>query len=183
MEKMKEEYIEAFTGEYEKIKLGGHICEIKEAKIEKSKSERDMLVIAFDIAEGENAGYYKRKFDNMAQTTTDAKWPGVHRILLQDLEGNCNKFFKGFITSVEASNPGYKWVWDEKTLKGKKFGAVYGREQYRGIDGNLKFANKIRFIRAADKVKDAEIPEDKLLKEDTSTSAWNAVIDDENVPF
>lgn len=184
MEKMNDyDQTEAFTGEYEKIKLGGQICEIKEAKIDKSKSGKDMLAIAFDIAEGENKGYYKRKFDNMAQASVDAKWPGVHRILLQNLEGKCNPYFKGFISSVEASNPGYKWVWDEKTLKGKKFGAVYGREQYRGMDGNLKFANKIRFIRSIDKVKDAEIPDDKLLREDSTSDAWNTVIDDGNCPF
>lgn len=184
MEKMNDyEKTEAFTGEFEKIKLGGQICEIKEVRIEKSqKSEREMLVIAFDIAEGENKGYYKRRFDELAQSNTQAKWPGIHRLLLTDNEGNCNKFFKGFITSVEASNPGYKWEWDETTLKGKKFGAIYGREQYRGTDGNLKFAHKIRFVRSIDKVKGAEIPEDKLLKEESSTM-WDTVADDANLPF
>ena len=42
MEKMNDyETTEAFTGEYEKLKLGGQICEIRGARIEKEK-KRDV---------------------------------------------------------------------------------------------------------------------------------------------
>lgn len=188
MEKMNDyETTEAFTGEYEKLKLGGQICEIRGARIEKSQNQNDMLVVAFDIAEGENRGYFKRRFDEATKRSgADAKWPnnGIHRILLKDSEGKCNKYFKGFITSVEASNKGYTWDWNEEGLKGKRFGGIFGREQYEANDGNLKFATKLRWIRSVDKVKNAEIPEDKLLSKKPADNVWGEVIDsDENLPF
>ena len=153
-----------FTGEFETIKLGGHICKIISAKVEKSRTNKDMLVIAFDIVEGENEGYYQRRFDEAVKFNgINAKWQGVHRLMITDNEGKCNKFFKGFMTSVEASNQGYKFTGDESTLKDKKFGAIFGREQYEALDGTYKFATKIRFVRSIDNIKNAEIPEDKLL--------------------
>jgi len=58
MEKVKN-YDEtvAFTGEFETIKLGGQVCKIINAKVGKTTTNKDMLIIAFDIAEGR--GYYQ----------------------------------------------------------------------------------------------------------------------------
>ncbi len=48
----------------------------------------------------------------------------------QGYEGKQLPFFKGMISCIEKSNEGYEWNWDEKTLKGKKIGVLFGREQY-----------------------------------------------------
>ena len=75
--------------------------------------------------------------------------------------------FKRFITSVERSNEGYTWNWDEASLKGKMFGGVFGREEFLTSDGKLKFATKCRFPRSVESIRkgDFTIPEDKLHKD------------------
>lgn len=187
MEKIKGyDEVPAFTGEFEKLKEGGHVCQIKDAKVEKSKNGNDMMIIEFDIVgkDDENADYYQRRFENAKQFDIEAKWPGTHRIMLEDKEGNCNKFFKGFITSVEASNKGYKFNWDEKTLKDKIFGGIFGKEQYVAYDGTLKFSTKLRYIRSTEKINEAEIPEDKLLNNKNTTDGEFITIDEnEPLPF
>lgn len=186
------------TGDFETLEPGGYICKIVNAKIEKSKNDKDMLVIAFDIASGEHAGIYQKRFDQMKKSPTNdpsnpIKWPNnaVHRIMIYDSEGKCNRFFKGFITSVEESNSGFIFkkkdgTADEKSLKDKLFGALIGREQYEGNGGKLKFSPKIRHIRSTQVIEDGkyEIPEDILLSGSTSsivTSTNND--DDDDLPF
>ena len=57
----------------ERLKLGGHICKVLEAKVEEVESKNDgkkyeILVITFDIVEpDEQAGFYQRKFTEEAQ--------------------------------------------------------------------------------------------------------------------
>ena len=175
---------QAATGEFESLEPGGYICVIKKAVVEKTQNgDKEVMRIAFDIAEGEKKDFYKRKFDERLQTDTQAKWPGVFSQLT---EGESLKFFKGVITSIEASNPGFKFDFDETKLAGKRFGAIFGREQYEGNDGNLKFSTKIRWIRSVDKIKsgDFKIPEDKLLPQQNNNNPanWNTV-DDANLPF
>lgn len=163
------EQTQGFTGEYETLEPGGYVCVIKSARVEKTKTDKDMLVIAFDIAEGEEkAGFYQRKFDK--DTRAEKKWQGVHRLLVLDNEGKCNKYFKGFTTSVEASNPGYKFTGDETTLKGKKFGGLFGKEEYENVFKERKMTTKLRFIRSANGIKEAKVPEPKLLPQKSDIS-------------
>ena len=76
-------------------------------------------------------------------------------------------FFKGLMTSIERSNPGFSFPWgkegNEKTLVGKKFGAVMGREEFLTDQNEKRFATKIVQIRSIEGLKDAKVPEDKLL--------------------
>lgn len=176
------EETEALTGEFEVLEAGGYICKIVNAKVEKSKTNKEMLVIAFDILEGEHKDYFKRRFEN--DNRTDKKWPttGVYR---QMLEGEkAAGYLKGLMTSLEASNPNFKWEWDEKKLKDLQFGGILGREQYQALDGTLKFATKLQFIRSVEKIKngDFKTPEDKLLnkKED---DGYITIDDNEELPF
>lgn len=174
---------EALTGEYEVLKPGKYICKIVNAREELSaKSGRKMLVIEFDIADGEHKDFYKRKHQEALASNTEAKWSGVYR---QMLEGEkAAGFLKGMMTSLSACNPKFKWDWDESKLVGLKFGGLFGREQYKGNDGNLKFATKLRFIRSINGLKDAEIPADKLLPAEANMNpyGWEQV-NDENLPF
>ena len=75
--------------------------------------------------------------------------------------------FKRFTTSVERSNEGYTWNWDELSLKGKMFGGVFGREEFLTKDGKLKFTTKCRFPRSIESIRkgDFTIPDDKLHKD------------------
>lgn len=181
-------------GDFETIEAGGYICKIVSAKIEKSQTQKDMLVIAYDIAEGEHKDFYQRRYDSYKENSTPdnpAKWPtnGVHRTMILDSNGKCNKFFKGLITAIEESNEGFKFNdgkgnADESKLKGKLFGALIGREQYVGNDGNLKFSSKIRFIRSVQTIEDGkfDIPEDKLVDSGIPGATFTNS-DDDDLPF
>lgn len=157
---------QAFTGESVALPPGLYVCKIIMA-IEENRQGKSVLAIAYDIAEGEYAGFYQKRYD--ANTDPNKKWPAIHR---QNTEGNSLPFFKGLMTSIEESNPGYHWNWDENTLKGKKFGAGMGREEFTANDGQNKWATKIRFIRSVDGLKNATVPEDKPLSNNTGSTNY-----------
>lgn len=153
---------QAFTGESMTLPPGGYVCKIIAAKEEKSKRGASMLVIAFDICEGQYDDFYGSKHAAVIERNPAAKWPGV---FYQLTEGASLPYFKGMITAIEESNPGYKWNWDEKTLTGKKFGGVFGREEFETQDGRLLMVTKLFYIRSVEAVrKGVEAPADKLLE-------------------
>lgn len=156
----------AFTGEFSSLPAGCYICVIKQVTQTKSRNNREQLAILFDIAEGEHKGYYQTQFNAAKTQSADAKWKGVHK---QIMDGSSLPFFKGLMTSIERSNPGFVFPWgkegNEKTLVGKKFGAVMGREEFLTDQNEKRFATKIVQIRSIEGLKDAKVPEDKLLED------------------
>ena len=160
------EQAETFTGDYERIIPGGHICVILKVVVEE-KDYGSLMRIAFDIADGENEGFYDRQFKRKQQNDSNAKWPGMY---YQTIKENDLKYFKGFITCIEQSNSGFKWDWNEKALVGKLFGGIFGEEEYMGNDGQVKTSVKCRFTSSVDKVKEGvKVPEIKRVQ-GTSTS-------------
>lgn len=161
--------------DYEKLNLGGHICKILDLKIEKftTKEGKDFeqLVLRIDIEEpDEQAGFYQRKFTEDAnKDAMNAKWKGVYKVTIptDDSIDTVKTIFKTFVTSVEESNPGYKWNWEEKTLIGKLFGGVFGIEEFIAQDGRTIAMTKCRFARSTEKVFEAKIPKVKLADKTT----------------
>ena len=157
----------------ERLKLGGHICKVLEAKVETGNSQKDgkpyeMLVIKFDIDEPDaQAGFYNRKFVQDAQKDAiNAKWKGYYRLSVpnDNSEDFIKKAFKTFTTSIEKTNPGYIWNWEENTLVGKKFGGIFGYEEFSlPTTGETILLTKIRFVRSTEKIEEAVIPKVKLL--------------------
>lgn len=156
----------------ERLKLGGHICKVLEAKVEEVESKNDgkkyeILVIKFDIVDpDEQAGFYQRKFAEEAQKDAlNTKWRGYHRITVptDDSEDYIKSKFKAFTTSVEESNSGYKWNWEENTLIGKVFGGVFAYEEFTIPNGNTITMTKIRYVKSTDKIFEVEVPKVKLV--------------------
>lgn len=155
----------------EKLKLGGHICKIIEVNIEKFTSkatgeEFENLALKIDIeAPDEQAGFYQRKFAEEAkQDALNAKWRGYFKVGIPtnaSSEG-VKKAFKTFTTSVENSNPGYKWNWEENTLVGKVFGGIFGFEEFNTQDGRTITMTKCMFCRGTEKVLESKIPKVRL---------------------
>lgn len=179
--------VEAYTGEYEKLEPGGYVCKILQVKAEESDGTKNydtLLRIGFDIAEGEHKDYYRRQFDRKKQSNPDAKWPGMY---YQTVKGDDLGYFKGFITSIEKSNPGYKWDWDEQKLKGKLFGGVFGEEEYKANDGSIKTSVKCRFVRSVDAIRNGDyvVPEKKTLAKPTKDVGGSPSLDDDSddLPF
>ena len=77
------------------------------------------------------------------------------------------------MTSIEKSNPSYRWNWDERTLVGKFVGGIFQREEFETSDGQKKMATKCVQIRSLDGLKDAKIPADNLLTVTTSLTGNN----------
>ena len=163
---------QAFTGEFVSLPAGCYICIIKQVSMVQSQKGRDQIAVLFDIAEGEQKGFYDRQFKAARLQDPEAKWKGVHK---QIMDGSSLPFFKGMMTSIERSNPGFSFPWgqkdNEKTLVGKKFGAIMGREEFLTSGGEKRMATKIAQIRSIDGLKDAKVPEDKLLGDDAGAAS------------
>lgn len=178
----------AYTGESLKLPAGCYVCRIIQAKVSKSKDgSRDMLLVAYDIDEGEQKGFFAKKHKELKTNNPQAEWPGVYRQLM---DGTSLSFFKGFIKSVERSN-GFEFVWNvkdnEQSLRGKRFGAVMGRKQKLSERGNKYFVTEIKQVRSLDGLKDAVVPEDELLEDGTpataSTPGFTTQGASQNIPY
>lgn len=140
----------------EKLPVGGYVIKIENVRFENgTNGGSDRIVLAFDIAEGEQKGFYRKNFD--AQTGEDRKWKGTYIIYLPKDDGSeqdkwTKRRFKTIMEHIEDANPGYSWNWDENSLKGKLLGALFG-EINTVIDGKqityvaLRFTEKIANIR------------------------------------
>lgn len=152
----------------EKLKLGAHICKIIDVNeitinAKDPKNNFNQLVIQFDIAApDEQEGFYSRRYkEDAAKDAMKAKWKGIYKLSVPKDDGSENDEkskvnFKTFITSVEKSNEGYDWEksdWDEKSLKGKLFGGVFGiREFENTMTGETNFMVECRFVRSIEYV-------------------------------
>lgn len=161
----------AYTGEFATLPAGLYVCEILGVKQEEYNGH-SRFVMQFDIAEGDQKGFYQKQYNAEKQMNQEAKYKGIHR---QNMEEQGLPFFKGLMTSVERSNQGFHFPWgtkgNEKTLVGKRFGAVMGREEFLTPDNQKRMATKIVQIRSIDGLKDAKIPEDKLLSDSVPENA------------
>jgi len=175
------EQAEAFTWEFETLEPGGYICKILKVQA-KEKDYGTLLRIAFDIVEGEHEGYYKRRFESKKQSNPDAKWPGMY---YQTIKQDDLRYFKGFMTSIETSNPGFKWNWDEKKLTGKLFGGIFGEEEYEKTDGSIGTSVKCRFVRSVDAIKEEKfkVPEKKRLQPSLNEPNYTTQDFEDELPF
>ena len=107
-----------------------------------------------DIASGEFKDYFKKRYDS--NTAIDRRWDNNATKYLA-FEGENTSFFKGFITIVENSNVGYKWNWEESTLRDKKIVGVFQYEEYKKQDGTRGIKVRLTKFRSLDKLKEIEV--------------------------
>ena len=140
----------AYSGDsLSKPPIGAYIATIVKAEEGESKNGNKMLIVSFDIAEGE----YKDYFHTDYKEQLSRGWEGQWRCLLWlPTEGKGLGFLKGLVTMVEESNAGYKFapLFDEKTLKGKKVGLVLNQCEYMSGDQ----VRKSYFVKRAYRVSD-----------------------------
>ena len=155
------------TGGYTPLPVGGHICRIVGARATKSRNGNDMIEVAFDIAESsEFDGKFKERFDYIRKSKADAKWPngGMFRTGVLNSDGKTSGYFKGLITAVEESNPGYSFKGsgcNEDTMKGKLVGFNFGEEDYKGNDGKIRTSIKPFYAVSVQTVRDGIEPPKK----------------------
>lgn len=187
------------SADFTVLPTGGYVCRIQGAKISEYQTRDggtfERLEVAVDIEEGEYKGYYRQEFDR--QQTEDKKWRGVFRLYVPSGDGseqdgwNTAKL-KRFVTDVEDSNPGYRWDWDEKKLKGKLVGLTFRREEWQKKDtGEFKWSvNPFQAYTVEDiRQNKFQMPKDKPLKGKTAAAAqpkFEDVVEtnvDDDLPF
>lgn len=175
-----------------RLPKGAYICRIVSAK-EDENQYGSRLLIAFDISEGEYAGYYQEKYN--ASSDENKKWSGVVRVNIPAEDGSEAdqwriRAFNSAIVAIEASNPGYLWDWNEKALKGKTVGVVFNEKEFRASDGRVVTFTQPKRLESIDKVNDGSyyVPKDEPLQESVDSAAdnndWMNVPDDsDELPF
>lgn len=184
-----------------KLAPGGYICKIVGARCEKVNTKNgpaQKFVLAFDIDEGEFAGYYDAKFKrDKEKDASGAKWRGTYDCFLLTNEGATNPFFKGLLTCIDKSNEPFQCVVNgqinEANLKGKLIGLLFREEEYIGSsDGKKHTAVKACAARSVQTIREGnfEIPEPKLLQGSQggrsaapSVPAGFTQVDDDELPF
>lgn len=156
------------TGDFTPITPGGHHMIIKGVEERKTKTGKDMLVVAFDFAPNDKQPSYAAQLFN-SDIRPDKKWPNscITYVVAVDNDGNTSRNFKTFIKSVEDSNKGFITTWGEgqvftQQFKGKRVGGVFGRveEEY---NGERKIRTILRWFCSDSRVDNANVPADKLL--------------------
>lgn len=132
------EKYQAYDNNTSQLPVGGYVFRISAVRYEQGQNgTSDRIVVAFDVAEGEFAGFFKKKFD--ADQNEDKKWKGTTTLYIPKEDGSEQdnwtiRKLKTFTNALEDSNPNYKWDWDENKWKGLMIGGVFG-EIYTVING------------------------------------------------
>lgn len=180
---------EKAAGAREILPAGGYVCEIKNAKVEEYSGGLSTLILAIDVVEGQYAGFFKKDFDQ--NTREDKKWRGTYRINLPKDDGSemdawTKRTFGNFIWSVQESNPGYTWDWEEKKLKGKKLGVIYRNREWE-MSGNTGWTTEAAGSASAEDIRSGSFRplKDKPLKNRPvpQATAEEAVDDESDLPF
>lgn len=181
------------SGDFTPINVGGHHLIIKKVEESKTKTDKDMIIVAFDTAPGDSQPkYFSDLFAN--DIRPDKKWPrsGRQYIVVLDNDGNTSRSFKSFITCVEKSNSGFKTEWGDAfaaQFKGKRIGGVFGivENEYQG---KVTKRSELRWFCEDSKADNAKVPDPKLLPNSnvtvtapSSDGFMNITGDDEEVPF
>lgn len=180
---------------------GGQVCKIVGARTETVNTQngpKQKFVLAYDIAEGEFAGYFDDQFKRAKeQDAGKAKWRGTYDCFILTNEGKTNPWFKGMIACIDKSNEPFQCVvngqLNEANLKGKLIGLLFRKEEYMGNDGKKKETVKACATRSVQTIREGnfEIPEPKLLQGNgggrgtapAAVPAGFTQVDDDELPF
>lgn len=157
----------------EQLPRGGYVCKIIGAKVIENDYGQS-IKIALDIAEGEYAGFYQRKFD--ANTNEDKKWSGTYLLSVPKDDGTkedgwTKRKFRTFTDALEDSNPNYHFDWDETKFTGKFVGFVFNYREWKSPDGRIVSSANAANAVSIDKIRKGsyKIPDDKLLRKPSET--------------
>lgn len=179
------------TSERKQLPRGGYIVKImdcSEVTGNKNGKEYSYLDFSFDVADGEYKGHFTAIYQ--ASSDENKKWKGTHRQFIPQesdtyYEDNLARF-KTMIVNFEESNPGYHWNWNEKTLKGKLIGIVYGEEEFLTNNGEVITITKPRYFTGIDSIRNGtfKIPQLKKLPEpQMSFGNFTPAPEDEKLPW
>jgi len=171
-----------FTG-FNRPEAGAYVLGIVSAEERKTKKGDNMIVLCLDIAEGEFKGHYRELSSKFGKDRLLKHYRVIDR-------PESTPYFKGDIKAIEESNRGYKFNFDESTLRGKFVGGMLCEEEYLAPDGDTKTSLKVGFLCSVDKAKSGTLktPAIKKLKtgsdyQTTSTPSSGNDSNSDDLPF
>lgn len=174
---------------YEELPVGAYLCKIMNAE-EVSYDWGSKLLLSLDIAEGEHADYFAKKYRE--DRREDKRWGCVLGLYEPKDDGSekdewTKRTFNNFVGCVEDANGGYHFDWDEKKLKGKKIAVVFRKEEWE-FNGNTGW--KVKPFRVIDmgKFNDGKwgkYDDKPLANKPTPAESYNSFSDDDSgdLPF
>ena len=156
---------------FKRLVPNGYI--VKVLKVE-DHPDKEYLKIYFDIAKGDDKGYFKKQYDG--DTRKERKWPNAGTFI-RSYKDSAASMFKGFTNAIERSNKGYQGNFDEKTLVNKVVGLIIADEQYQNQKGQVRVRNYVAAVRSVETIEKGEY-EIPALKELTTTKTTTAPAND-----
>lgn len=146
------------------LPVGAYVAKVLDVRFRTFDSGRQQIVVAFDIEEGECKGFFKKQFDENQQE--DKKWKGTAGIYVptddgSEQDGWTKNAFAKWTDSLEKSNDGYVWDWDENKWKNKLIGLVF-RKTGTVIEGKEVTYTEVAFPVDVKTVRDGKAPEAKF---------------------
>ena len=173
------------------LPAGGYVAKILDAKVQ-SYTFGDMLVLSFDIAEGEHKDFFKK--DYAANQNEDKKWRGTFRIGIPKDDGSekdawSKAAFNDMIAVFEADS-GFHWDWDETKLKGRIIGVLFRNREWEW-EGRQGWTTECCALTTATEIRNGDFkqPKDKPLKAKSATAtssgfkSFETDEDDGELPF
>lgn len=158
----------------EKLPAGGYVARIMDAR-EQEYSWGSVLLISFDIAEGEHKDFFAT--DYRGQQQEDKKWRGTYRLRVPKDDGSeqdawSKRSFGNAMWAVEVSNSGYHWDWNEGGLKGKLVGVLFRNKEWE-MNGNTGWTTECCSLVDVESILENRftMPKDKPLKQHSASSA------------
>ena len=171
---------------------GLYIAKISAVRIDGTEPDQRMI-IRLDIVEGEHAGYYTRRYknDQAAGGRFEVRYKGDYALQIPDQNNPRRQHFdwdlrafNGAMWSLEDSNDGYHWDWNEQSLVGKLVGINVREGSFNGAPyttiGRLESVKSIREGKA--KVMKDMAPRTSGGTE-TAAPAPTFTVVDEEIPF
>lgn len=139
MKKLNLDKVESYSN-FKSPEVGGYVCIIRDVE---DYPDKEYLRISYDIAKGDFKGFYTDRAKKMNWSLPT---------FIRSYKDSALSFFKGFVTSVEESNNGFKWNGtDEKAFINKGVGIVLGDEIYTNQNGeerHRKVVDSIHSVKA-----------------------------------
>ena len=149
--------------ESEKFILGGKKCKIVNVK-NFTYSGIEKVSLELDVIDGENKGYYQRKYDERGENSKFWDDGATISFPTEPTEDKDKSYIKGLIKAIESYNPNYKWNWDEQTLKDKYININFSLKEYEGSEGKIYTKPQAsRFVNSKENFKEDLIPSVKTL--------------------
>ena len=149
--------------ESEKFILGGKKCKIVNVK-NYTHGGIEKVSLELDVREGENVGYYQRKYDDRGENAKFWDDGATISFPAEPTEDKDKSYIKGLIKAIESYNPNYKWNWDEQTLKDKNINVNFSLKEYEGNDGKVYTKPQVsRFVNSLENFKEDFIPSVRTL--------------------